>query len=259
MGINGNKGFWVYNPETDEFKRLADFPGTSRNGGNGFAIGNKIYFGTGSINYSNYADFWEYDILSDVWLRKSDFPGKSRGGAMAFSINGTGYLGGGVHDVFAIYTHPYDDFWKYNSIIDKWSRIPSFNQGSDSSSVYGMAAGISVVEGNEAYIGLGWNYIAFEAQDRRWFVYDATINSWKRLANYPASRAYQNAIAFNFKGVPYVKTVGSAFFSFNSSANSWESVITGIIPDVSSGIGFAPGNIAYVGVGKTFWEYDPSR
>jgi N-acetylneuraminic acid mutarotase len=259
LGINGNKGFWVYDPEINEFKQLANFPGTARSGGTGFAIGNKIYFGTGSLNYNNYKDFWEYDIPSDVWHQKSDFPGTSRGGSIAFSINANGYLGGGVHDVFAIYKDPFDDFWKYYPVNDKWSRIPSFNNGADSSSVFGMSAGVSVVEGNEAYVGLGWNYIASDVQDRRWFVYDATANSWRRLANYPVSRVYQNAIAFNFNGIPYVKTVGSDFYSFNRSANSWDKVISGIIPNVSSGIGFATGNIAYVGVAKAFWEYDPYR
>lgn len=88
FGINGNKGFREYNPINDEFKILANFPGPSRDGGSGFAIGNKIFYGTGYGNYHNMKDIWEYDISSDSWIQKSDFPGKARKGSMTFSING---------------------------------------------------------------------------------------------------------------------------------------------------------------------------
>lgn len=256
LGINGSSEFWQCNPVTDEYNKLTDFPGSYREGGNGFEINNKIYFGTGYYNYSNFKDFWEYDISSNLWIRKNDFPGESRTGSLTFALNGFGYLGGGLHQEMHSYAHPFDDFWKYNVINDTWSRIPSFN-GSDSGSVYGMTAGKSVTVGNVAYVGMGWNLIASDVQSRRWFSYSTLTNSWERLTNFPKSN--QGVIAFNFNGVPYVKTNNSDFYSFNSSTNSWEIVATNLLPGNISGIGFSIGNIAYIGIGKALWEYDPSR
>jgi N-acetylneuraminic acid mutarotase len=256
LGINSNKGFWAYDPVKDEFSKLADFPGTPRGAGNGFAIGNKIYFGTGYPPGGNFKDFWEYNILSDHWSQKSDFAGTSRGGATAFSINGTGYLGAGLQTQMHVYNHPFDDFWKYNSLTDIWSRIPSF-VGSDSSSGEGMTGALSVVVGNTAYIGMGGNNNAESVVRQRWFAYNSLTNSWARLTNFP--KLNQGAMGFNFKGVPYVRTVNSDFYAFNSSTNSWEIVVTNLLPNNIHGIGFSIGNIAYIGIGAALWEYDPSR
>jgi hypothetical protein len=262
LGINGSQGFWEYDPVNDEFKKLTDFPGSARNGGNGFVINNKIYFGTGNGNYINLKDFWEYNISSGLWIQKSDFAGQERVGSITFSTNGNGYLGGGIYYESFVCNHPFDDFWKYNAINDTWSRIPSFME-KDSSSVYGITSGISVVEGSLAYIGLGWNNTSSppgeDGQDQRWFVYNALTNSWNQLAYFPKSRNFQNAIAFNLNGVPYVKTVASDFYFFDSSSNFWQIVATGLLPNDISGIGFSIENIAYIGIGRALWEYDPSR
>jgi hypothetical protein len=259
MGINGTNKFWVYNPATEEYKRLSDFPGPVRDAGNGFAINDVIYFGTGNDGDNNLKDFWEYTISTDTWVKKNDFPGESRLGSITFSIDGNGYLGGGVHDLWFVYNDPFDDFWKYYSSTDSWSQLPSFN-GKDSSSVFGMAKGISAVIGDVAYIGIGWNYVASpDGQDKRWFSFNSQTNTWKQLASFPKPRDYYPAISFVLNGMPYVKTVSSDFYRYNSSKNSWEAVVTKLIPNDITGIGFSIGSIAYVGIGNSLWEYDPSR
>jgi N-acetylneuraminic acid mutarotase len=259
LGINGNKGFWEFDPIANEFISLADFPGLSRYGGNGFAINNNIYFGTGNDINNNLKDFWEYNVLSNAWIQKSDFPGNPRTGSITFSINGNGYLGGGIFEMVDSWNNPFDDFWIYNSSTDQWSRIPSF-MSTDSSSVEGMSDGIAIVAGDNAYMGLGWNFTAFpDGEDERWFVYNSITNSWKQLANFPKPRANENAIAFYLNGIPHIKTVESDFFGYNSSLNSWQNITTGLLPDNISGIGFSIFNIAYIGIGNALWEYDPSR
>jgi N-acetylneuraminic acid mutarotase len=259
FGINNNKGFWEYNPVPDEFTKLTDFPGSARSGGNGFAINNKIYYGTGYNNSDNLKDFWEYDIASNSWIQKSNFYGNARTGSMTFSINENGYLGGGVYEQYTTNYDPFDDFWKYNSYADSWSRIPSFNHKEDSSSVYGMTNGISVAADDKAYIGLGWNYTASGGQNERWFMYNSVTNTWSQLTNFPKSRAYNNAIVFDLNGIPYVKTVVSDFYSFNNSTNSWDIIVTDLLPKNIPGIGFSIGKIGYVGIGNALWEFDPSR
>jgi N-acetylneuraminic acid mutarotase len=256
VGVNDNKGLWSWSPASGEFVRLSDFPGPERRGGNGFFIGNSIYFGTGvGFSSTNMVDFWAYDISSDSWVQKANFSGEAREGSFAFSVNGNGYLGGGVFDYPGIYYHPYGDLWKYDPSNDNWAKLPDLGTG-----VFGMSDAIAVVVGNDAYVGLGWNYIANPPyQDQRWFSYATSSNTWTSLANFPFSRQYEKAIAFNLNGVPYAKTVLSGFYSFNSSTGSWQAVDTGLLPNNASGIGFAIGNIASVGIGKALWEYDPAR
>ncbi|MEJ6800114.1 MAG: T9SS type A sorting domain-containing protein [Crocinitomicaceae bacterium] len=58
---------WQYNPITDSWFRMADFPGTKRRFSTGFSIGERCYLGTGT-NGTNLNDFWEFDAsgLADV-------------------------------------------------------------------------------------------------------------------------------------------------------------------------------------------------
>ena len=52
-----------------------NFSGAPRYHSVAFAIGNKIYVGTGWNNTSYYNDFYEYDPASDTWTQKANFPG----------------------------------------------------------------------------------------------------------------------------------------------------------------------------------------
>lgn len=53
---------WTYNPNSDSWTRLEDFPGEPRAGATVFVIGDKAYFGTGLGNPSGLLkDFWEFD------------------------------------------------------------------------------------------------------------------------------------------------------------------------------------------------------
>ena len=59
-----NYELWQYDPVTENWKQMADFPGQSRWGPVGFAINNKGYVGTGYYNDGGgdiyLDDFWEY-------------------------------------------------------------------------------------------------------------------------------------------------------------------------------------------------------
>jgi hypothetical protein len=257
VGINDNRGFWTWSPTVDQFIRLSNFPGPARSDGNGFAIGNSIYFGTGlGFSSNNMVDFWSYDISSDAWTQKSNFAGAGREGSFAFSVNGSGYLGGGQYNYPGIYYGPYDDLWNYNPSNDHWAKLTGLVVGPG----VDMWDAITVVVGNDVYVGLGQNYIATPAQqDQRWFKYNAPSNTWSPLAIFPFSRQYEKAIAFNLNGIPYAKTIPSGFYFLNYSTGSWQSVDTQLLPGNVSGIGFAIGTIAYIGIGKALWEYDNSR
>jgi len=61
---NRLKDMWQYDPVTNQWTRLEDFPGTARYSAVAFVVGNKAYFGTGlgaSTPDGLLKDFWEYD------------------------------------------------------------------------------------------------------------------------------------------------------------------------------------------------------
>lgn len=58
------KDVWRYDPTTNQWTRLGDFPGYARYSATSFVVGNKAYIGTGIGGPSNtpfLKDFWEYD------------------------------------------------------------------------------------------------------------------------------------------------------------------------------------------------------
>ncbi len=54
---------WRYDPASDIWTQLGDFPGPKRSGAAVFVIGNKAYFGTGLSPTQYVNDFYEFDPL----------------------------------------------------------------------------------------------------------------------------------------------------------------------------------------------------
>ena len=151
FGSSGNSNqtqlndFWRFNPTTNSWAQLPNFPGVARAGAVGFAIGNEVYTGLGCSNQSStntlLSDFWHFDSLSLTWSQKADMPiasrpnvnwtSSGRRNAKGFCINSKGYvgLGYGSAEIIPI-TYPYPsftdpnqkayDFWEYNPNTNIW-------------------------------------------------------------------------------------------------------------------------------------------
>lgn len=103
-----NKGYfkdiWEYEPLTDDWIRLPDFPGEARQDAIGFGIDGAIYVGMGGIN-----DFYKYDLKTKVWSTLNYIPGNSRVYAFSFSIGSSIYYGGGMSPNLS------SDMWEYST------------------------------------------------------------------------------------------------------------------------------------------------
>lgn len=66
------KDFWEYDPNTDTWTELEEFPGAARRYMNAFVIGNKVYCGSGTSGV-NYNDLWEYDQVLSVLSRNDEY------------------------------------------------------------------------------------------------------------------------------------------------------------------------------------------
>jgi N-acetylneuraminic acid mutarotase len=119
------KDFWRYNPLTNAWTAIADFPGMGGNGvyfSTGFSVEGKGYIcagKTGSATYSS--QLWEYKPSNDQWIQRAAFPGGVRYQMCAFVVGSKAYVGMGVdQNIFK------KDFYCYNPGSNQWTPIAAF-------------------------------------------------------------------------------------------------------------------------------------
>lgn len=138
---------WEYDPQADSWTRKADFPGESRWGATGFAIGSKLVIGFGEGEQAVTRSFWEYDTQADTWTRKNDFPGRPRVGMIAATLGGMAYLGtGNATDN----NEDLKDLWKYEPAADRWTASTALPAQAD-----GRWGAVAFTLGQNLYIGEG--------------------------------------------------------------------------------------------------------
>jgi N-acetylneuraminic acid mutarotase len=91
--------FWEYDPATEEWSQIGDFPIPLYNAV-AFVVDGRAFVGTGRNNDDEWETrFWEFDAANREWPEVGDsytsIPGNKREGAFAFVINSTAYIGGG--------------------------------------------------------------------------------------------------------------------------------------------------------------------
>lgn len=147
--------FWKYDPATDSWKRLRDFPGQAPIGFSGFSIAGAGYVleaGPGNPTApvsASYSDkLWKYNIKEDTWEQKASLPTRNFVSAVTFTIHNKGYAALGV--LFDPDNPPAEkaDFWSYDPALDKWTK--EADTGGD---LRWLGSGFSV--GTKGYVGLG--------------------------------------------------------------------------------------------------------
>lgn len=247
--------FWKYDPASDSWTQISDYPEGKCFHVTGFVIDDKAYAGTGrKIDGTYFKRFYEYDPTTNVWTSIADFPGSARRGAVSFAINGSGFVGTGQT------TGGYsNDFYRYVPASNSWFPIPNLPGAVRTSSVAFELNGMG-------YVGTG-NTNAGSTND--FWMYNPVTNSWTPRASVgPTTR--QEATGFSLNGKGYIGTGDdyssgnnfSDFWEFNPSANTWVQ-----IEDFSGTarrylVSFVIGDRAYCGTGtngtnfRDFWMFD---
>jgi len=119
------KDFYKYDCVTNQYTKLADFPGDGRSDAVAFSINGRGYVGTGynaddtaGIYYLK--DFWEYNPAANKWTKMAHLPAEKmdpnnigRRNAVAFAIDNYGYVGTGLNN-----NNYLNDFWKFTANAD---------------------------------------------------------------------------------------------------------------------------------------------
>ena len=202
------KDFWRYDPTTNTWSAIADFPGAGGNGvyfATGFATGGKGYLcggKTGPNLYSN--QLWEYKPSNNQWIQRANFPGGVRYQMLSFVVGNKAYVGMGTdQNIFK------KDMYCYDPGANNWQTIapfPGYERGSASTftledrgficlgnnggllsdlieynpkadawtlrAAYGGSerkSAVSFVVDNKAYVGTGKGY---SGKKDSWYVYE---------------------------------------------------------------------------------------
>lgn len=100
--VNIFNDFYMFDPETDEWTQLNDFPGEARVAGTQFDYSGKGYVLSGDgDNHSFMAEgeFWEYEPETDEWTQLTSHPGSSRWAPGNFVIDNYVYFMCGLSNV----------------------------------------------------------------------------------------------------------------------------------------------------------------
>ncbi len=187
------KDFWRYNPSTNSWSTVADFPGAGGNGvyfATGFAVGGKGYLcggKTGPNLYSN--QLWEYKPSNNQWIQRANFPGGVRYQMLSFVVGNKAYVGMGTdQNIFK------KDVYCYDPGANNWQTIapfPGYERGS--ASTFSLEDRGFVCLGNNG--GLLTDLIE----------YNPKTDTWTLRAAYGGSER-KSAISFVIDNKAYVGT-----------------------------------------------------
>lgn len=196
--------FFKYEPATNTWTQLADFPGIGRRAAVAFAINNFGYLGTGS----GASDFYRYNPANDSWIAIASLPGGNRESAVAFSIGGYGYAGTGYHGGWSS-----SDFYKYNPALNTWSQIADVGDDPLLGLITRMEASAFSLNG-KGYVLTGDNISSGDNYKDMWEL-DPATDTWGRIEDFDGTaRRYLSATTMNGYAYVGLGTNGTNFKDF---------------------------------------------
>jgi N-acetylneuraminic acid mutarotase len=196
------QSFYRFDPQTNTWNQIADFPGTGRRGACAFTANGYGYVGSGETTTGRTADFYRYNPATNSWIVIATFPGAARTSAVAFEIDGYGYVGTGDTDLGSI-----NDLWRYSAATNTWqSRAnvgPTNRQEAMSFALNGVG-----------YIGTGVDFEGGNNFKDMW-EYTPATDTWIQISDFEGSaRRYLSGVALNGDGYAGLGTNGTNFNDF---------------------------------------------
>ena len=136
-------------------------------------------------------------VPAQTWSKKSNgFPGDARTNAVSFVIGDNAYIGLGYNSESWFNSIYYNDFWKYDSKADAWSKIADFPESKKTNAVAFSING-------KGYVGLGSTEDSSFSQS--FYEYDPATDTWTKIADYPGGERH-SSVAFTIGDAAYVGT-----------------------------------------------------
>lgn len=215
-GVSFTQGYlrdaYRYDPQTDTWTKLPDFPGPDRGFSYGVEYQGKAYVGFGYGNGSaSLSDLWEYDPAQEKWTQLATCPCDGRGHPTFVAANNHIYIGLGDNQLMNM-----NDFWAYDISKDTWTKKKNFPGNRRHHPFYFNI-------GNDVYTGLGHGSVQVEGTTiyRDFYRYDHTADEWTRLNDFPG-QARVAGTQFSHNGKGYVLHGEGRTHDFLPTAEFWE-------------------------------------
>ena len=162
--------FFQYDPVSDNWSTLSDFPGPKRSFGIGVVNNDVAYLGFGADLNQYLNDFWKYDPETVTWTQLASCACSGRRHPAMLTIGNRIYLGLGDDAVGDL-----KDWWMYDIPSDSWSQIADLPGPPRHHPFMFNADG-------DIFVGLGHrgNNIY-----RDWYKLDTVSNVWNSMGIFP--------------------------------------------------------------------------
>lgn len=209
-GFSGNatQDMWEYDPTSDTWAQIADYPAGVREGADGFGDGNRGFLAFGSAFIQFTSTVYEYLPTTNTWEAKTPCPA-SFAYSHGFTINDKYYIGpeNGTNKVYS-----------YDFEGDSWSEVASY-PGQD------CRAQVTFSANGKGYIGLG-TYV-FGGVLGEFYAYDPTTDSWSQKASLSPVSDQSCATSINNEGYVFnVGQNGQSVYKYNEALDEWEFLST---------------------------------
>lgn len=181
--------FVAIETRAQNWQQITDFPGTERDDGTAFLLGDTAYFGTGLTPWwSNEADFYGLDLTTEQWFPAIPLPlDQGRQYASGFSIGGKGFVFGGFNGSTFL-----NDLWCFDPAQNTWTQRTSLPS-------YGRSGCGSFLLNDTMYI-VGGKTSTGAAIGEVW-CYAPASDTWIQKANLPFGTCWRaSATELNEKG-----------------------------------------------------------
>lgn len=164
------KAFYKYDPSSDLWTIMSDFPGTARSFAIGTVYDSKGYLGFGASQFSYLNDLWSYDPVADNWTQLASCPCAGRRHPSFIAVDSAIYVGLGDGQAGNL-----KDWWKYSIPNDSWTSLPDL-PGLPRHHPFHFSVN------GQVYAGLGHGSSGIYAD---WYKLDVSNDTWTAMQNFP--------------------------------------------------------------------------
>ena len=195
-----------YDPTTNQWTQLSDFPGTDR----GFAIGQAyngkgyIGFGLSSFNYLN--DIWEYDPATNSWSELTTCSCTGRRHPAFIIRDDKIYVGLGDD-----FLGDLDDWHIYDMNTDTWTQA-------DDIPGPGRHHPFMFPAGDHIYAGMGHSGPTIYDD---WYMFNTDTDEWVEMEDFPGESRVAGT-QFGHQGKGYVLSGDGSNHDFMETGEFWE-------------------------------------
>ena len=196
---------YQYDPITNSWNVLPDFPGMARSFGIGTTANGKAYFGFGATNTAYLKDFWSFDPDNGTYTQLASCDCSSRRHPAMISIGNNIYVGLG-NDEFS----DKKDWWVYSIKNNVWTQIADL-PGPARHHPYMFNAG------GQVYAGLGHSGPTIY---RDWYKLDTALNTWTQMNQFPGEGRVAGT-QFNMNGFGFILSGDGDNHNYMDTGEMW--------------------------------------